>query len=77
MYIIRTNKKKIPELVTSHIRNKKGPLSYHFAAMQDVVRSNQEATQSSETDVKKRCHICHSKISRTSKQCCDKLKCLQ
>lgn len=70
------------ELVTPHIqrRNKKGLTSYHLAAIKDVLSSNptidEGAGQSSEPNSKrkKRCHICPSKISRTSKQCCEKCK---
>lgn len=64
------------DLVSPHIRrrNKKGLTNYHLAAIQDVVGPEQSSSQSSESGAKrkKRCHICPSKISRTSKQCCDK-----
>ena len=66
------------ELVAPHIRrrSKKGLSSYHLAAMQDVVGPSHATGQTSELEPaakrKKRCHICPSKISRNSKQCCDK-----
>lgn len=64
------------ELVTPHVRRRstRGLSSCHLAAMQDVAGSNQEAAQSSEPAAKrkKRCYICPSKLSRNSKQCCDK-----
>jgi len=66
------------QLVTPHIirRGKKGLTKYHIAAIQDVAGPSQQqaAVQPTEAVVKrkKRCHICPSKISRNSKQCCDK-----
>lgn len=43
-------------------------------AMQNVAGSNRETTQSSEPAAqrKKCCYICPTKLSRASKQCCDK-----
>lgn len=63
-------------LVTPHVRrrSKKGLTNYHLSAIGDMVGTEEQEAQSSEpvAKKKKRCHICPAKISRTSKQCCDK-----
>ena len=60
-----------------HRRGNEGLTKYHIEAIKDVAGTSkqQDTSQLTEEFVikrKKRCHICPSKISRTSKQCCDK-----
>lgn len=51
----------------------KGLTKYHIAAIPDFSGTSQQqsAVQSTESR-KNRCYICPSKMSRDSKQCCDK-----